>query len=144
MKTHFKSAALGALLALLVAGSMTTANAARPFPLGSSPEIPAARGEVRLQTTRNGNVQIKLRVENPAPAGRIIPGAEVFVLWARGLAAGSEAQNLGALKVDGNLNGRITAITPMPTFDLFITCEQSQTAIVPARLQLLPFHYPSR
>ena len=44
------------------------------------------------------------------------------------MAAGAEAQNLGALKVDKNLNGKITAVTAMPSFDLFITCEETQTA----------------
>ena len=144
MSTHFRSAGLGALVALLMLGSVTTANAARAYPLGSSTEIPAAQGDVRLQTTRNGNTEIKLRIMHLAPPGRITPGAEVFVVWVRGLAEGSEAQNLGALKVDRNLSGRFTAITPMPSFDLFITCEQSQSVTIPAHLELLPFHYPSK
>jgi hypothetical protein len=144
MKNHFRPARLGALLVILLTASMTTAHAASVLPLGSSAEIPAAQGDVRLQTTHNGNIEIKLRVKHLAPASRITPGAEVFVLWARGLAAGSAAQNLGALKVDKNLNGKITALTSMPSFDLFITSEASQTAIVPAHLELLPFHYPSK
>jgi hypothetical protein len=148
MKTHFKSAGLGALLVLLmaggVAGGVTTASAAAAFPLGSSPEIPAAQGDVRLQTTRNGNVELKLHIMHLAPPGHIVPGTEVFVVWARGLAAGSVAQNLGALRVDRNLNGRFTTVTAMQSFDLFITCEQSQTAIAPSGLELLPFHHPSR
>ena len=78
------------------------------------------------------------------PPGRIIPGAEVFVVWACGLASGAQAQNLGALKVDKNLNGKITAVTAMPSFDLFITCEQSQTVTVPASPELLAVHYASK
>jgi hypothetical protein len=144
MRTNLRTAGLGALLALLVTGSVATANAATALPLGTSPEIPAAEGEARMQTTRNGNVEIKLRVKHLAPPGRITPGAEVFVVWARGLAAGSEAQNLGALKVDKNLSGKLTASTAMASFDLFITCEQSQTATVPAGLQLLPLHYQGK
>ncbi len=144
MKTHFKPAALGALLALLFAGTVTTANAAPAFPLGSSPKAPARQGDVQLQTTHNGNVGIKLRVKHLAPAGRTSPGSEVYVLRARGPAAGSAAQNLGALKADKNPNGRIIAITPMPAFDRFISCEQSQVAVGPAHLELVSFHHPSK
>ena len=68
----------------------------------------------------------------------------MFVVWARGLAPWAEAQNLGALKVDKNLNGKLTAVTAMSSFDLFITCEQSQTVTVPATPELLPLHYTSK
>ena len=142
MKNPVKATVHGAMLTmLLLTGGAVPANAARTLALGSSPEIPAAQGEVRLRTTRNGNVEIKLSVKHLAPPGRITPGAEVFVVWIRGLAAGSQAQNLGALKVDKNLSGKLTAPTAMSSFDLFLTCEQSQTATVPASLELLPVHF---
>ena len=137
-----RRAGYGALLAvLLLTGAVAAASAAVTLPLGSSSEIPAAAGHVRLKHTKNGNVEIKLEVKHLAPAGRITPGANVFVVWARGLAPGAEAQNLGALKTDKNLNGRLTAGTAMSSFDLFITCEQAQTATYPAAPELLPLHY---
>ena len=129
------------LLCLLLTCSVVTGSAAATLALGSSSQIPAAQGKAHLRNTENGNVEIKLNVKHLAPPGRISPGAEVFVEWARGLAPGNEAQNLGALKVDKNLNGKLTAITPMSSFDLFITCEQSQTAAFPATPELLPLHY---
>ena len=144
MKNHSRTAGYGALLLLLLTGGMTTSSTAAALLLGSSSEVPAAQGKVRLHRTKNGNVQIKLNVKHLAPPGRITPGANVFVVWARGLAPGAEAQNLGALKVDKNLNGKITAATAMPSFDLFITCEQAQTATFPAPPELLPFHYMSK
>ena len=132
------------LLCLLLTGSAATGRAAGTLMLGSSPQIPAAQGKVRLHNTNNGNVEIKLSVRHLALPSRISPGAEVFVVWARGLAPGTEAQNLGALKVDKNLNGKLTAVTPMSAFDLFITCEQSQTAAFPATPELLPLHYSTK
>ena len=132
------------LLCLLLTGSVVTGSAAATLVLGSSTQIPAAQGKAHLHNTENGNVEIKLSVRHLAPPGRISPGAEVFVVWARGLAPGTEAQNLGALKVDKNLNGKMTAVTPMSSFDLFITCEQSQTAAFPASPELLPLHYSSK
>jgi hypothetical protein len=144
MKTYYRTARFGALLILLLVGGVTTATAGATLPLGNSSEIPAAQGKVSLHSTKNGNVKITLSVQHLAPPGRIIPGAEVFVVWARGLALGSEAQNLGALRVDKKLNGKLTAVTAMPSFDLFITCEQSQTATVPGSLELLPVHCASK
>jgi len=141
MKNHSRAAGYGALLVLLLTGGVATASAAATLPLGSSSEIPAAQGKVRLHRTKNGNVEIKLSVKHLAPPGRITPGANVFVVWARGLAPGDEAQNLGALKVDKKLNGKLTAVTAMSSFDLFITCEQTQTATFPAAPELLTLHH---
>lgn len=141
MKTIFRKAGLGTLLAVLLACSAAAAMAAAALPLGSSPEIPAAQGDVRLRTTRNGNTEIKLRVMHLAPPGKIVPGANVFVVWLRGQAQGAEPVNLGALRVDKRLNGKLTTTTPLSGFDLFITCEQSQTVTVPTAPELLPLHY---
>ena len=44
--------------------------------------------------TKNGNVQIKLRVKHLAPPGRITPGAQVFVVWARGAEPGAEPERV--------------------------------------------------
>ena len=141
MKNDLRRAGYGALLALLLTGVMASASAALTLKCERSSQIPAAEGKVKLKTTRNGNVEIKLNVKHLAPPGRITPGASVFVVWSRGLEPGAEAQNLGALKVDKNLNGKLTADTAMASFDLFITCEQAQTATFPAGPELLPVHY---
>jgi len=144
MKAFSRAAGCGAMLVLMLAGAPATTIAAVTIQLGSSSQIPAAEGTVRLHKTKNGNVEIKLKVKHLAPAARITPGASVFVVWARGLAPGSEAQNLGALKVDKNLNGKLTAVTSMASFDLFITCEQSQTVTYPQAPELLAVHYMTK
>lgn len=143
VKHRFTLAAYSALLVLMISGS-NIATAGTTFRLPPSPEIPAAQGTVRLSNTKNGNVQIKLKVKHLALPGRISPGAEVFVFWARGLAPGAEPQNLGALIVDKNLNGKLTANTAMPSFDLFLTCEQMQTVTVPALPELLLLRYSGK
>ena len=144
LKDRFMAAASGGLLALLMIGGADIAAAATKFRLTPSREIPAAQGTARLSNTKNGNVEIKLNVKHLALPGNISPGAEVFVLWARGLAPGAESQNLGALVVDKNLNGKLTASTAMASFDLFLTCEQSQTVTVSALPELLPLRYSGR
>lgn len=144
MKSHSRSAAYGVMFTLLLSCGLASASHALTLPLGSSSEIPAAEGTARLNATKNGNVEIRLSVKHLAPPGRITPGANVFVVWVQGLAPGSEAQNLGALKVDKNLNAKLRAVTAMPSFDLFITCEQSQTVTAPSTLRLLPLNYTKK
>jgi hypothetical protein len=144
LKVRFMVTAYVGLIALLMMGSSDIATAATKFRLAPSPEIPAAQGTVRFSKTKNGNVQIKLDVKHLATPGTISPGAEVFVFWARGLMPGAQAQNLGALIVDKNLNGRLTASTAMPSFDLFLTCEQAQTATVSGLPELLSLRYPGK
>lgn len=61
----------------------------------------------------------------------------------RATTIGPQARCSGALEVNTNLSGKLTAVTAMQSFDLFITCEQTQTVTIPATLELLPFHYPS-
>lgn len=134
----------GALLGILLSIALATPIGAVTLQLGSSPEIPAARGAARLKHTKNGNVEIRLRVLHLAPPGRITPGADVFVVWVRGLAPGAEAQNLGALQVDKKLSGKLTAVTAMSSFDLFLTCERNQTTTAPSYPELLPVHYVNK
>jgi hypothetical protein len=141
MKTLPRAGGYVSLLMLLLTFGVPTASASVTYQLGASQEIPAAQGTAKINTTRNGNVQIKLSVKHLAPPGRIMPGTETFVVWARGLEPGAEAQNLGALRVDKNLNGKVTMDTAMSSFDLFITCERTQTVTVPALPELLPLHY---
>lgn len=140
MKIHSIAAGCFVQLALLTC-TLSNSHAAVTLPLESSSEVPAAEGKVRLNHTKNGNIEIRLNVKHLAPPARISPGANVFVVWSRGQSPGAEAQNLGALIVDKNLNGKLRATTALSSFDLFITCELSQTVTAPAPLELLPVHY---
>lgn len=144
MKKSLKNLGVGVLFTVLLARSVNMAMAAAAMPLGSSTAIPAAQGDARVRTTQNGNTEVRLRISHLAPPGRIVSGAEVFVVWLRGQAPGDEVRNMGALKVNDKLNAKFTATTPMKSFDMFITCEQSQTVTLPDSLELLPFHYESK
>lgn len=141
MKTTFRVAGITSMLVLLLSWTIASTCAAKTMPLAGSPQIPAAQGKAKLSKTKNGNVEIKLTVKHLAPPERIIPGANVFMVWVRGLAPDAQAQNLGALRVDKNLNGKLTAVTALPSFDLFITCEPSQTVTTPGSPELMPLHY---
>jgi hypothetical protein len=141
MKVRLRVVGLGSILALLLSGTNTTVCPAATMALTSSPQIPAAEGKARLHKTKNGNIEIKIAIKHLAPPERIVPGANVFMVWVRGLAPDAQAQNLGALRVDKKLNAKMTAITALPSFDLFITCEPSQAVTTPGSPELLPLHY---
>jgi hypothetical protein len=141
MKTGLRVAWFRSMLVLLLSGTAANMCTAKTLPLTGSSQIPAAEGTARLHKTKNGNVEIKLTIKHLAPPQRIVPGSNVFMVWVRGLAPEAQAQNLGALRVNKNLTAKITAITALPSFDLFITCEPSQTVTTPGSPELLPLHY---
>jgi hypothetical protein len=98
--------------------------------------IPAAQGMVKYKVTANGNTAIELEVRHLAAPEQVEPGATTYVAWAR--APGQETpQNLGALRVDKDLRGTLTTVTPMQSFDVYITAESSPTASAPTNRELL-------
>jgi hypothetical protein len=141
MTTSLRAVRLTSIFVLLLSGIIVGTCTAETMTLGPSPQIPAAEGKAHLSKTKNGDVEIKLTIKHLAPPERIVPGANVFMVWVRGLARDAQAQNLGALRVDKELNAKMTAITALTSFDLFITCEPSQTVTVPGTPELLPLHY---
>ena len=105
--------------------------------LTSSPDIPGAQSTAKVSTTDNGNTQIDLIVEHLASPERVDPGATTYIVWVRGNEAEAQSQNLGALKVDENEKGSISATTPLRSFNLYITAEASQLSTTPTGKTLL-------
>jgi len=105
--------------------------------LTSSPDIPGAQSTAKVSTTGNGNTQIDLIVEHLASPELVDPGATIYVVWVRANTAEAQSQNLGALKVDDDEKGSISATTPLRSFDLYITAEASQLSSAPKGKTLL-------
>ena len=141
MTKQLKALLYGSLFVAFMTTAMAVSAYADTLVLASSPEIPAAEGRVRTRVTQNGNTEINLRVKHLAPPDRITPGTAVFVVWVRGLAQGSLAQNLGGLRVNKNLSGKLRGATSLKAFDLFLTCEALQSVTAPTGRELLPVHY---
>ena len=144
MHNQNQAARRGAIIGLLLSGLLAAHCAAATIQLGRSSQIPAAEGEAKIRQTSNGNTEIRLSVKHLAPPARIEPTSSVFVVWVRGLEAGGQPQNLGALRVNKNLSGKLKAVTSLREFDLFITCEGTQTATAPSSAELLPIHYTGK
>lgn len=133
MKTHRFT------IAMLIATGIAAFSCAgsRDFRLTTSPDIPAAQGTATIVTTDNANTKIDLTVEHMASPERVAPGSTVYIVWVRGNESGAQPQSLGALRVDDNLKGSISALTPLRAFDLYVTAEPSQMATVPTGKTLL-------
>jgi hypothetical protein len=127
------------MISMLIVTGLAAVSCAGPsqIRLTSSPDIPGAQSTAKVSTTDNGNTQIDLIVEHLASPERVDPGATIYVVWVRGNTAEAQSQNLGALKVDDNEKGSISATTPLRSFDLYITAEASQLSTAPKGKTLL-------
>ena len=125
------SAIFWGLLAFAACGS----TAPKPYSFERSSITPAAVGEVAATAGPNGNTQLAITVRHLAPPANVTPGATVYVVWATELGAEPAPRNLGALRVDNNLNGRLETLTPLRSFDITITANRLKPPMhPPARL----------
>jgi len=108
--------------------------------LSSSPTLPAVEGNAKFVATKNNNTRITLTVKHLPQPEKLTPPANQYIVWTR---AGEyeAAQNIGALVVDKNLNGKLETETPLHTFELFITAEASGQIQRPSGEPLLWINY---
>jgi hypothetical protein len=92
--------------------------------LSSSSALPAVEGLAKFKATKNNNTRITLTVKHLPQPEKLTPPANQYIVWTRA-AKDESAQNIGALVVDKNLNGKLETETPLHTFELFITAEVS-------------------
>ncbi|HVE14532.1 MAG TPA: hypothetical protein VNI01_14130 [Elusimicrobiota bacterium] len=134
-----KPASIIVLSALLGAGFLSGCAFLNRDPgprLSASPAIPAAEGHAKFGSAPNGNTSIDLTVKHLADPRKLTPPANNYVVWLRA-SAEAAAQNIGALTVDKNLVGRLTTVTGLRTFDLFVTAETSGQVQKPSGQPLL-------
>ena len=94
--------------------------------------MPAAEGTVLVTSGPNQNTRLKITVHHLAHPDRLGPGATVFVVWARPAERGASLQNLGALRVDNDLDGSLETVTPLRNFELLITAEAEAGSLQPS------------
>ncbi len=129
----------GLAIALFVATGLATASCAgsRELRLATNGDIPAAESTVKISTTSNGNTGFHLAVKHLAAPQRVDANTSAYVVWTRGSESAAETQNMGALVVDDNLSGSFDGVTPLNTFDLFVTAEASPLVAAPTGKTLL-------
>jgi hypothetical protein len=104
---------------LALTGCATTAT------LMGGKSAPGARGEVKVTQGNNGNSKVHVEVKHLAAPGEVLDGAAAYVVWVQSVDHVSPPQNVGELRVDGDLEGSLSTVTSMPAFDLTITPETS-------------------
>lgn len=124
---------------LLVAVGAVIAGCAGPSQvrLTGNPDIPGAEGVVTTSTTDDGNTKLDISVKHLAPPEKVEPGASVFMVWVRGLEGGAQAVSQGALVVNSDLKAGMETVTPLRSFELFITPESTQSVTAPTGKTLL-------
>ncbi len=119
-------------LFLLSCSSFMGSDSSKEFVMTGDSRDPSAQGTAKVSITEDGNTQVKVEVKHLATPAKIHPAATTFVVWVEDKYNDTNPQNLGALKIDSDLNGKLTALTPLKSFDLFVTAEASPTATEPS------------
>ena len=87
----------------------------------ASSSSPAAQGTVKTSVADNGNTALSVRVKHLAPPSKMGSDATVYVVW---IQPGDAAiQNVGAMTLNDNLEGRLDTVTPHHRFTVSVTPE---------------------
>jgi hypothetical protein len=124
----------GSIITLAVV-SAALVYAAKKYPLTAASIVPAARGSVEIGKDRNGNTEVKLKVEHLAKSTSLSPSQANYIVWLQDKGSGPE--NQGELKVNGKLEGTFQTVTPRKNFDLFVTGENDGTVKSPSGPEVL-------
>ena len=101
-----------------------------------SPTVPAAQGKVKFGKADNGNTSIDLIVKYLAEPQKLQPPEAIYVAWVSP-DKDSPAQNIGALQVDSGRKATLKTVTPLHTFELFVTAEASGQVQAPTGTRLI-------
>jgi hypothetical protein len=115
--------------------SLTTVASAKKYPLTADKSVPAARGEVDVGRDKNGNTKVEIEVEHLATPENLTPPRTAYVVWFQ--ERGSEPLNQGALKPSKSLKASFKSITPLKSFDVFVTAETDATTKSPSGTEVL-------
>jgi len=101
----------------------------------SSDLVPSAAGKVELDKDRNGNRVAKVRVYHLPDPEKLNPARNAYAVWIQ--AKGKDPENVGILKVNGDLEGQMEATTPYNKFEVFITAEDNPKPERPSGPEIL-------
>jgi hypothetical protein len=115
------------LVLLITAFVMITfSSCSKKMIFSNSSVVPAAVGTVKIKTDNNKNNVIEVNVDNLAPASKLSPPRETYVVWM--VTENNETKNLGQLIIDTNflsssLKGSLKTISAYKPDYIFITAE---------------------
>lgn len=116
----------GSALTLLLAGCASSKQ-----PMNTSAIVPGAEGTVSAKSAENDNTELTVKVKHLAPANKVATNATNYVVWVQ--PEGSRTfQNVGALKVNEDLEGIQTTTIPYKAFRVLVTPEPGNMAQAPS------------
>ena len=68
-------------LALVLFASLVFASCAQKLNFGTSVDVPAAKGKVKIKKDNNENYLISVKIENLVEAKELTPSRDVYVVW---------------------------------------------------------------
>lgn len=98
-------------------------------------EVPAAHGTVSVKTGKNGNTEVAVTTKALAQPSALTPPAETYVVWFQ--PPDQSPKNMGALRVDNSLKGKLDTVAPYRQFKVFITAEKQQNVESPHGMHVL-------
>ena len=98
-------------------------------------KVQSAVGQVRVATGDKGNRDLKVEVSRIAKADKVFPGASTYVVWLK--PQNGDAQNVGVLPVDKNLNAKLETTTSFTNFVVMVTAESTAQPTKPSDNEVL-------
>lgn len=127
---HMKKVMLTALVPLFLVSCTPSMN------FLTSSVVPAATGKVHVKRDKNANYQIKVDVENLAPADRLTPPQRNYVVWME--SDRNTIKKLGLIEPSSkNLKASLNATVVADPNRVFITAENSPEAQYPGGTEVL-------
>ena len=96
---------------------------------------PAADAKVNVDKDDNGNVRVKIHFYHLAKPDSLTPAKDAYVVWIE--PNGQAPQNMGAVKVNDNLESEFQTRTPFKVFKLYVTPEQGPKVTNPSNDHVL-------
>jgi len=114
----------------LAFGGCGTTGHTQTWSMNTAQSVPAADGKVKVKAEKSGNTRIKVEVAHLAPPTAVFEQASTYVVWVKPYTGA--AQNVGVLKLDKNLKGKLETQTAFKQFTVMVTAEQSANVTVPS------------
>lgn len=115
---------------LLAIALFATAGCHKTHAMSASAAVPASEGTVRATEGADGNTDVTLWVKHLATPSKVQPDATVYVVWFQ--PRSGVAQNVGAMAVDDNLDGRFDGSTAHRQFAVTVTPEPHGEVATPS------------
>jgi hypothetical protein len=110
---------------------------AKSWPLANTSHVPAASGEVLTRKWEGHERQVQIKIKHLAPANQVVTGTTGYVVWFQSVEQSAPAQNMGALSLNQDLEGTLTATTSFVDFNVLVTAESSAAATQPSSNEIM-------